>query len=153
MINDGHRETKRIVDLPHPRSVTTRKIIVYSDDVNTFTRECIEICGQSCNQGLTFTGFHLGNTARVEDHASDQLHIEMTLTECATRCFTNDRKSFGQNTGKHFLMLRCRKVRSELCTKFLSLCLEVTIGKYLELFLKGINSSHKRLKFLDVLSL
>ena len=40
----GSREAKEIIDLPHPCCITTSKVVVDSNDVHTFSFECIQIC-------------------------------------------------------------------------------------------------------------
>ena len=43
----------------------------------------VEIDRQRRDQRLAFAGLHLGDLAFVQDHAADQLHVEMALAERA----------------------------------------------------------------------
>jgi hypothetical protein len=43
--------------------------------------ERVEIDRQRRDQRLAFAGLHLGDLALVQDHAADQLHVEMALAE------------------------------------------------------------------------
>lgn len=56
----------------------------------------IQVDGQSRHQGLAFTGTHLGDFAAVQDHAADQLDIEVSHPEHAHACLANHGKSFRQ---------------------------------------------------------
>src|SRR4029079_6451238 len=51
---------------------------------------------KSGNQRLAFAGFHLGNFALVQDHAADELDVEMTLTERALGRFAEGGKGSNQ---------------------------------------------------------
>src|SRR3546814_7077244 len=53
--------------------------------------------GQGGGQGLALAGAHLGDLAHVQDHAADQLDIEMAHPEHPHRGFTADREGLRQH--------------------------------------------------------
>ena len=79
--NQAHGQTHVVVDLAHPLGVTLGQVVVDGDDVNAVSGEGIEVCGENCHQRFTFTGFHLGDTALMEDDAADELHPIGTHTQ------------------------------------------------------------------------
>ena len=81
--DDADGEAEEIVDLPHPFGVALGQIVVDCDDVHAAAGERIEIDGKRRDQRLAFAGLHLGDLAFVQDHAADQLHVEMALAERA----------------------------------------------------------------------
>src|SRR3989338_7196660 len=90
MIQYTGRESEERIDLSNPHRVTAGKIIVHRDDMDPFPRECIQICWKRRDESLAFTGAHFGNIAIMEHHASNELDVEVALTERATRRFTDD---------------------------------------------------------------
>ena len=78
---DGQPE--ELVDLAHPFGVALGEIVVDGDDMDAAAGERVEIDRQRRDQRLAFAGLHLGDLAFVQDHAADQLHVEMALAERA----------------------------------------------------------------------
>jgi len=62
----------------------------------TVARQSIQVRSQSGHQGFTFTGFHLGDFAFMQDDTTDQLHIIMSQAQGTGRAFAYNRKSFDQ---------------------------------------------------------
>ena len=73
--------------------------------MHAFAGERIQIDGKGGDERLAFAGLHLCDVAVVEDHAADELNVEMALPERALGGFANDGKSFRQN------VLECLAVR------------------------------------------
>ena len=71
------------VDLPHPFGVALGEIVVDGDHVHTARGHGVEINRERGDQRLAFAGLHFGNLAFVQDHAADQLHVEMALADGA----------------------------------------------------------------------
>ena len=88
-----------MVDLAHPLGVALGQIIVDRDDVDAATCERIEIDRQGRDQRFAFAGLHFGDLALVENHAADQLNVEMTLAERAL-CGLPDR---GESRNQQFI--------------------------------------------------
>ncbi len=83
-VHDGaDGEPEELVDLAHPFGVAAGQVIVDGDHVHAASGERVEIDRQRGDQGLAFAGLHLGDVAFVQDHAADQLHVEMALAEGA----------------------------------------------------------------------
>ena len=79
-VHDGAGgESEEAVDLAHPFGVSLGEIVVDGDHVHAAPGEGIEIDRQRGDQGLAFAGLHLGDLALVQDHAADELHVEMAL--------------------------------------------------------------------------
>ena len=95
-------KTKKIVNLAHPFCVASGEVIVDRDDMHALSLKGIEIDGKGGDQRLSFAGFHLGDFALVQNHAADQLHIEMTLAKRPLGRLTNRRKGFGQEVVQGF---------------------------------------------------
>ena len=76
-------EAEELVDLAHPVGVAAGEIVVDGDDMDAFAGQGIEIDGKGRDQRLAFAGLHLGDAAFVENHAADQLDVEMALAEGA----------------------------------------------------------------------
>ena len=78
------REPEELVDLPHPLGVALGEVVVDGDDMDAAAGERVEIDRQRRHQRLALAGLHLGDPALVQDHAADQLHVEMALSDaCA----------------------------------------------------------------------
>ena len=76
-------EAEELVDLPHPLGVALGEVVVDGDDVDAAAGERVEIDRQRGDQRLAFAGLHLGDPAVVQDHAADELDVEMALAERA----------------------------------------------------------------------
>ena len=81
--DDADGEAEEAVDLAHPFGVALGEVVVDGDDVHAAAGERVEIDRQRRDQRLAFAGLHLGDLAFVQDHAADQLHVEMALAERA----------------------------------------------------------------------
>ncbi len=95
MVDDADRKAERIVHLPHPRAVTAREIVVDGDHVHALAGERVQVRRERRDQGFPLARAHLCDIAAVQDHAAQKLHIEVPLSERATRCFAHRRESFG----------------------------------------------------------
>src|ERR1043165_6492053 len=73
------REPEEIVDLPHPLGVAFGEVVVHRHHVHAAPGQRVEIDRKRRDQRLAFAGLHLGDLAFVQDHAADQLHVEMAL--------------------------------------------------------------------------
>ena len=112
------REAEEVVDLPHPFGVALGEIIVHGHDVDAAARERVEIDRQRCDQRLAFAGLHLGDPAFMQNHAANQLDVEMALPKrafasLAHRCERGDqqiveRRAFGN------LLAELRRARAQL---------------------------------------
>ena len=81
--DDADREPEEGVDLAHPVGVAAGEVVVDRDHVHALAGEGVEVDGQRRHQRLALARLHLGDAALVQDHAADQLHVEVTLPESA----------------------------------------------------------------------
>ena len=77
------RQPEEIVDLAHPFGVALGEVVVHRHHVHAAPGERVEIDRQRRHQRLAFAGLHFGNASLVQDHAADELHVEVPLTERA----------------------------------------------------------------------
>ena len=90
------RQAEEAVDLAHPLGVAAGKVVVHRDDVDALAGERIEIDRQRRDQGLALAGLHLGDLAVVQDHAADELHVEMPLAKRALARLADHGEGLGQ---------------------------------------------------------
>ena len=83
--DDADGEAKEAVDAAHPLRVAACEVVVDGDDVNALAFQSVEIDGEGRDQSLALTGAHFRNLPRVQDHATDELHIVVPLAENAAR--------------------------------------------------------------------
>ncbi len=95
--DDADREPEETVDLAHPLGVALGQIVVDGDDVDAAPGQRIEIDRQRRDQRLALAGLHLRNAALVQDHAADQLDVEMALAERALGGFAAGREGGHQD--------------------------------------------------------
>ena len=70
-------ETEKLKHLPHLFRIIFSQIIIYGHYMDTFARECVEICRKCSYKSLSFSCFHLGNFSFVQSNATYKLHIEV----------------------------------------------------------------------------
>ncbi len=79
--DDADRQAQEFVDLPHPFRVALGEVVVDRDDVNAAARQRVEINRKRGNERLAFAGLHLGDFALVQNHAADELNVEVALPQ------------------------------------------------------------------------
>ena len=83
---------RKLVDPAHPLGVAAGEVIVHGDDVHAFSGERIQVHGERRDERLAFAGPHLGDRALVQDHAADELDVEMPLAERPLRGLADRRE-------------------------------------------------------------
>ena len=99
--------------------------------MDTLARQGIEIGGQGGHQRFTFTGLHFGNLAVIQDHATDELHIEMPHAEGTPGSLSHRREGFGHNAVEAVTALQA-------IPELLSHATQCGVGQGLKLGLQGI---------------
>jgi hypothetical protein len=122
MHDDADRQAEEIINLPHPLGVALGEIIVDGHHMHAAAAERVEVNGKGRDQRLAFAGLHLGDLAFVQDHAADQLHVEMPLAEGALGGFAHRRESRRQNVVE-------RSTFPELLLEFVRARLQRLIGQ------------------------
>ena len=97
MNDQTDRESEEAVELAYPLGVTLCQIVVDRDDVDALAGQAVEVGGQGRDEGLTFTGFHLGETSLMQDDAADDLYGEVLHPKHTPRRFAAYRKCVGQD--------------------------------------------------------
>ena len=136
--DDADREAEEVVDLSHPFGVALGQVVVDGDDVHAAAGERIEIDRKRGDQRLAFAGLHLGDLAFVQDHAADQLHVEMTLAERALGGFAHGGEGRHQNVVE-------RGAVGDLLLEFVGARLQRVVGERFELLLQRVDLVDPRL--------
>ena len=131
-------EPEEAVDLPHPFGVASGEVVVDGDDVHAFAGERVEIDRQRGDQRLAFAGLHLGDTAFVQNHAADQLHIEMALAEGALGGLAHGGEGGNQNVVE-------RGAVGDLFFEFVGTRAQFVVGKLLDFRFQSIDGIDARL--------
>ena len=76
-LEDADADAERVVDRLHPLGVAARQVIVDRDQVDGVAGERVEHHRERGRERLALAGLHLGDRAVVEDHAADQLDVEV----------------------------------------------------------------------------
>ena len=106
MNDDADVEAEEAVDLAHPVGVAPSQVVVDGDDMDPLAFEGVEIDRQGGDQGLAFTGLHLGDLALVEHHAAQQLDVEMALPQGADRRLAHSGEGVGQDVVGRFALFQ-----------------------------------------------
>ena len=134
---------KKLVNWPHLAGVAASQIIVHGDDVNALSGKRVQIRGKCGDERFAFTGSHFSDSAAMKRDAADHLNVVMAFTENAPCSFANDRESFGQNMIESFAV-------GDALLEFFSLCPKLSIGEWLDLGFKLIDSSDDRIDRLQL---
>ena len=97
MDDDADGESEEAVDLAHPLRISLREVIIHGDDVDSAAGEGVEIAGEGGDEGLAFAGLHLGDLALVEDHAADELDVEVAHADGALAGLADDGEGLGED--------------------------------------------------------
>ncbi len=80
----------------HPFGVAVGQIVVHRHHMHAVAAQRVEVGGQRRDQRLAFTGAHFRDLAVVQDHAADQLDIEMAHAQGPLAGLANHGKGFRQ---------------------------------------------------------
>src|SRR5262249_50932286 len=108
------------------------EIIVDRHHMDATARDRVEIYRKRRNQRLAFAGLHFGDLALMQDHAADQLNVEMALTERALRSLPD-----GGEGGNQYVVER--GAMGDLLLELLGTRLQRVVGKRFQLCLEGID--------------
>ena len=104
-IVDDHADGKAqaAIERAHPFRVAAREVVVHGDDVHAAPGERVQRGGQRGNERFAFAGFHFGDFAVVQNHAADQLHVEMAHVQKTAACLANQREGWNDHRVEHLL--------------------------------------------------
>ena len=97
--DDAHGEAEKLVNLAHPLGVALGQVVVDRDHVDALAGQGVEVAGEGCHQGFAFAGLHFRYLALVQDHAADQLHVEVAHFDGAPARFAH----YGEGLGQDFV--------------------------------------------------
>ena len=126
------REPEELIDLPHPFGVAFGEVVVDRHHMDAFAGERVQIHRKRRDQCFAFAGLHLGDRALVQDHAADQLDVEMALAERAFGRFA-DR---GESRHQEFVE---RRAGRDLLAEFVGAGAQRLVGERRELGLQRID--------------
>ncbi len=84
------RVAEEIVDFPHVVGVAFGQIVVDRDDVDTLAQHRVEDDRKGGDEGFTLPRLHFGDLVVVEDHAPDELDVEVAHAHGPLGRFTGD---------------------------------------------------------------
>jgi len=93
---DTHRQAEEVVEAPHPLGVALREVVVHRHDVHAASGQRVQVGRERRDERLAFARAHFRDLAVVQDHAADQLHIEVTHLQHAFARLAADRERLGQ---------------------------------------------------------
>ena len=95
VLDEADLHAEEAVDLAHPLAVALGEVIVDGDDVDTGPREGVEVAREGGHERLALAGLHLCDLPRVQDHAADELDVEVTQPDGALGCLADDGERLG----------------------------------------------------------
>ena len=97
MDDDADGEAEELVDLAHPLGVALGQVVVDGDYMDAVAGERVEVAGKGGDQRFAFAGLHFADLAVMQNHAADQLHVEVAHVHGAPAGFADDGEGFGKN--------------------------------------------------------
>ena len=85
VLDDADGQAEAVEDGAHPLRVALGQVVVDGDDVDAAAGHGVERGGERSDEGLALAGPHLGDLALVQDHAADELDVEVAHAELALR--------------------------------------------------------------------
>ena len=76
-----HREAQSPIQRAHPVPVPAGQIVADGDHVDALAFQCVQVGRQGGHQRLPFARDHFGNRPAVQQHAADQLDVEVPQAE------------------------------------------------------------------------
>ncbi len=104
--------------------------------MHTLASQCVEVHRQGSDQRLAFTGAHLCDTAFVQGHATNQLHIEVTHAHDTLAGFTTNSECFGEDLIEGFAFL-------ETGLELFGLAAQLLVGERQHLLFECIDGLHR----------
>ena len=77
VLNNADGESEESVELSHPLRIALGEVVVHRDDMDAASGEGVQVNGERADECLALAGGHFCDTAAMQHHAADELHIEM----------------------------------------------------------------------------
>ena len=143
-VDDGaRREPEEAVEAPHPLRVALGEVVVHRDDVDALAFERVQVAGEGRDEGLPFTGAHLGDRPFVEDHPADELHVVVPHPEDALAPLAADGERLGEDVVE-------RRAVLELLLELGGLPLQLGVAQLGDGRLEGVDRLDARTEALDL---
>ena len=82
------------MNLSHPLGIAPGQVVIHRDNMNSLSSQPVQVTRKRGDQRLTFSGLHFRNAAAMQNHAANQLHVEMPHIEHAASCLAAYRERF-----------------------------------------------------------
>jgi hypothetical protein len=163
VLDDPDGQPEKTVNLADPLGVAAGQIIVDRDQVRAASGQRVQIKRQGRDQRLAFARGHFGDAAAVQDHAADQLDVEVdhlpldgmtdhrdgAAAEAAGRVFDHGER-LGQDPVERLLLLLVVADGRQARLPPSRLGPEVVVGQRLVLLLEFVDLAHDRQHALDL---
>ena len=143
IVNDAADvQTQKPVDLAHPLRVALCKVIVDGDDVHALAFQRVQVCGQRRNERFTLAGLHLGDSSLMQNHAAQQLHIEVPHADGSDARFAYDRERLDHEVVKRLAVFQA-------FPEFDGLVPQLFVGEFFHFRLERVDRRHLGPEFLQ----
>ncbi len=146
VLQHADRHPEPLIDRAHPLGVATGQVVVDGDDVDAVAAQAVERDGERSGQRLALAGLHLGDVAAVQDHAADQLHVEVAHAHRPPADLSRDRERLRQHVIE-------RRARLRALTQLAEALAQLVVGLELELGLERADQLDALLVLLELLRL
>ena len=76
VLDAAHGEAEVLVEMPHPRRVAARQVVVHGDELHVLSGERVQVERQRGDERLAFACLHLGDLPLVQHDAAHELAVE-----------------------------------------------------------------------------
>ena len=140
--DDADAQAERVVDRPHPAAAQARQVVVGCHQVGALARQRVQVQRQRGDQRLALARLHLGDAARVQDGAGEQLDVVVALADRAARGLADGGEGLGQQVVE-------RLARQEAAAELGRLVAQLLVGQRLVLGLERVDLDDERPQALD----
>ncbi len=95
-MNGADRKAEHIKNGTVPPGVTLGEVVVDGDKMRSESPQTVQVQRQGRDEGFPLAGFHLRDSALVQDYPADHLDIEMPQAESPNGGFPDHRECLGQ---------------------------------------------------------
>ena len=96
VLQAAHAHAQTLVDPTHPLAVASGKVIIHGNDMDSPSRDGIEIRRKRGNERLALAGLHLGDHAPVQGDAAHDLLVEVTHPQRPARGLPHGGEGLGK---------------------------------------------------------
>jgi hypothetical protein len=139
---DGQPET--VVDRAHPLGVAAGEVVVDGDEMHALAGQRVEDHREGRGQRLALAGLHLGDVAAVQDHATDELHVEVAHAHGAPADLAHDGEGLRKQVAEGLALARPFAQRLEALA-------QLVVGFELQLGLVGTDAGDPLLVLAELL--